>query len=100
MNRQDRRFQRQLASSARGYPRLQRLIERLTAPHLVLVRLPLAVLFTLGGLFWFLPLVGLWMLPIGLLLLAVDLPALRPRVSAAMIRLRQWLRGKRRRGWF
>ena len=99
-DRRDRRFRRQLDSSVRRFPRVRRLVERITAPHLVLVRLPVAILFILGGVFWFLPIVGLWMLPIGLLLLAVDLPALRPRVSAGMILLRRWLRGKRRHGWF
>ena len=100
MDRHERRFRRQLDNSMRRFPRVQRLVDRLTAPHLILLRLPIAVLFILGGVFWFLPIVGLWMLPIGLLLLAVDLPVLRPRVSAAMIRVRHWLRGKRRHGWF
>ena len=100
MDRHERRFRRQLDNSVRRFPRVQRLVDRLTAPHLILLRLPIAILFILGGVFWFLPIVGLWMLPIGLLLLAVDLPVLRPRVSAAMIRVRHWMRGKRRHGWF
>ena len=54
-----------------------------------LVRVPLAVIFSLGGLFWFLPILGLWMLPFGLLLLAVDLPILRSPISALMIRTRR-----------
>ncbi len=100
MDRHDRRFRRQLDRSVHRFPRIRRLVDRLTAPHLILLRLPVAILFILGGVFWFLPIVGLWMLPIGLLLLAVDLPILRPRVSAAMIMLRHWLRSKRREGWF
>jgi len=100
MDRYDRRFRRQLESSVRSMPRVQRFVDWLTAPHLILVRLPVAIFFILGGILWFLPVVGIWMLPIGLLLLAVDLPALRPRVSAWMIMLRHWLRSKRRNGWF
>jgi len=84
----------------RNFPRVQRYVERLLAPHLVYVRLPVAILFILGGIFWFLPVVGIWMLPIGLLLLAVDLPALRPRVSAWMIVVRRWLRSRWRSSWF
>jgi len=84
----------------RSFPRVQRMVERLLAPHLVYLRVPVAILFVLGGIFWFLPVVGLWMLPIGLLLLAVDLPALRPRVSAWMILVRRWLRNRRRGSWF
>jgi hypothetical protein len=44
------------------------------------VRLPLGVLFILGSFLFILPVFGLWMLPVGLLLLAEDVPALhRPR---------------------
>jgi hypothetical protein len=35
------------------------------------------VLFILGGLLWFLPVVGIEMLPVGLLLIAQDVPFLR-----------------------
>jgi hypothetical protein len=65
------------------------------------VRFPLAILLTCGGLLWFLPVFGIWMLPAGLLLLAIDLPHLRGPISAAIIRGRRstqrWLRRWRRR---
>jgi hypothetical protein len=65
------------------------------------VRFPLAVLLTLGGCLWFLPILGLWMLPAGLLLLAVDLPTLRGPISVLLIRgrraVKRWLR--RWRDW-
>ena len=44
----------------------------------------------LGSFLFVLPVFGLWMMPLGLLLLAIDLPVLRPRVNAALIRLRRW----------
>jgi hypothetical protein len=49
----------------------------------------------LGGLFWFLPVLGLWMLPLGLLVLSIDIPAVR--------RLRRrieiwWGRRKKKKG--
>ena len=53
-----------------------------------LVRLPLGVLFILGGVLSILPIFGLWMLPLGLMLLAVDVAA-SPTVSAAIIRARR-----------
>ncbi|WP_309668485.1 hypothetical protein [Tabrizicola sp.] len=53
------------------------------------IRLPLAVIFIAGGLLWFLPILGLWMLPFGLLLLAVDLPPLRGPISVLLIRSRR-----------
>ncbi len=66
-----------------------------------LVRVPLAILLVLGSFLAILPVFGLWMLPAGLMLLAIDVPLLRPRVSAALIRLRRWWslrRHGRRRG--
>ena len=62
-----------------------------------LVRLPLALILIFGGVFSFLPVLGLWMLPFGLLLLAIDLPFLRPHVNAALIRGRRRLELLRRR---
>ena len=40
-------------------------------------RIPAGVLLVIGGLLSILPLLGLWMLPLGAILLAEDLPALR-----------------------
>ena len=61
------------------------------------VRLPLALILIAGGLFSFLPVLGIWMLPLGLLLLAVDLPFLRGPISALVIRVRVALRRLARR---
>ena len=41
------------------------------------LRIPMGVLLTLGGVVGFLPIVGFWMLPIGLALLADDVQLLR-----------------------
>lgn len=53
------------------------------------VRFPLALVLIAGGVFSFLPFLGIWMLPLGLLLLAVDLPILRSPISALIIRGRR-----------
>jgi hypothetical protein len=53
------------------------------------VRFPLALVLIVGGVFSFLPFLGIWMLPLGLLLLAVDLPILRSPISALIIRGRR-----------
>lgn len=53
------------------------------------VRFPLALLLIAGGVFSFLPVLGIWMLPLGLLLLAVDLPILRGPISVLIIRTRR-----------
>lgn len=55
------------------------------------VRIPAGLLLILGGLLGFLPVLGLWMLPLGLALLAEDIPAarrLRSRLLAAYARYR------------
>lgn len=57
------------------------------------VRLPLGLLFVAGSFFWFLPVVGLEWLPLGLLLIAQDVPPLRK--PAATLTL--WLEGRWRR---
>ncbi|NVN10888.1 MULTISPECIES: hypothetical protein [Nguyenibacter] len=52
-------------------------IHRLRQPAARWVRIPVGVLLILGGFLSLLPVFGLWMLPLGLLLLADDLPPMR-----------------------
>jgi hypothetical protein len=50
------------------------------------------------GVVSFLPILGLWMLPLGILLLAQDIPFLRRPKGRALVWLeRRWARWKRRR---
>jgi hypothetical protein len=62
-----------------------------------LVRIPVAFLLILGGVFSFLPAFGLWMLPLGLMLIASDVPFLQKPISRFAVwgaeswaRLRRW----------
>jgi hypothetical protein len=48
------------------------------------VRIPAGLLLIAGGVFAILPLLGLWMLPLGLVLLAEDIPPLRRGTDAAL----------------
>jgi hypothetical protein len=57
-------------------PRLRCAVRWLRKPSSRWARLPAGLLLCLGGLLWILPVLGLWMLPLGLLLLAEDLPPL------------------------
>jgi len=59
-------------------------ISWLRKPSSRLVRIPLALLLVLGGIFSILPLLGLWMLPLGLLLIAQDVPFLQKPVAQAL----------------
>ena len=52
-------------------------LDRVRRPGAVWVRVPLAILLLAGGLVGFLPILGFWMVPLGLALLALDLPFLR-----------------------
>lgn len=56
---------------------LAKTVKWLRAPGRRWIRIPVGLVFLAGGLLWFLPVLGLEMLPIGLALLAVDLPFLR-----------------------
>ena len=51
--------------------------KRIPLPASRLVRIGLGVLLLLGGLVGFLPVVGFWMIPLGLIVLSVDLAIVR-----------------------
>lgn len=60
-----------------------RFIRWLRKPSSFLVRSIVALLLILGGIFSFLPILGIWMLPVGLLFIAQDVPFLqKPLLSA------------------
>ena len=75
------RFEARLPARLAGWMRYLR------QPQSRLVRIPAAGFLVLGGIFSFLPVLGIWMLPLGLLLVAIDLPRLQPPVMRAL----QWI---------
>jgi hypothetical protein len=66
------------------------------------VRIPIALLLSVAGVLGFLPVLGFWMLPLGLLLLALDLPPLRRPLRRFLVcserrwRNHQWARRHQR----
>ena len=62
----------------------------LRKPTSKLVRIPLALLLVLGGICSILPVLGFWMLPLGLILIAQDIPLLEKPVA----RFLGWLERK------
>ncbi len=92
-----RRLDRQLDALAHGVPSAAGPIRYLRQRRLALLRIPLGLLLVAGGILSFLPVLGVWMLPLGLLLLAIDMPMLRPFITSAMIRVRRRLTSFRRR---
>ena len=95
-----RKFDRLLARLQARLPgRAGRAMAWLISPAASLLRLPLAVLFIIGGIFSFLPVLGVWMLPLGVLLIAVDVALVRRWVvkSWPWVESRWRLRSRRRR---
>ncbi|HEX5325007.1 MAG TPA: hypothetical protein VFW40_14585 [Capsulimonadaceae bacterium] len=71
-------------------PKPARFVTWLRKPSSRLARIPLAILLIVGGFCSFLPVLGLWMLPLGLLLVAQDVPALQSPMS----RMLGWIERK------
>ena len=80
-------------------PRPARFVGWLRKPSSRLARIPLAILLIAGGIFSFLPVLGLWMLPLGLLLFVQDVPILQ-RPMARMLGWveRKWIERQRAKG--
>ena len=92
LNRQFDRLQKRIPDFA------ARLLERIRQPKARLIRIPLGILLVIGGIFSFLPVLGIWMLPLGLLLLAIDLVFLQGPVNSAIVRgSRKWTTWSRAR---
>jgi len=58
-----------------------RIIDWVRRPTSRWVRLPAGGLLVFGGIFGFLPILGFWMLPLGLLLIARDVPVIEPPLA-------------------
>jgi hypothetical protein len=71
------RIDRRMPSRTSGF------IRWLRKPSSLIVRWLIALLLIVGGIFSFLPVLGLWMLPLGFLFIAQDVPVLQqPLVNA------------------
>ena len=102
MTRKHKRLARQFELIQRRFPALSGFVQGMRSNRMMLIRLPMALLLIFGGIFSFLPILGVWMLPLGLMLLAIDVPFLQGPVSVLMIRWRRriavwrrWCRRKR-----
>src|SRR5579883_2016306 len=94
--RQEQRLERLIDRLPRG---LQPAVRWLRRPSSRSLRIPAGILLIGGGLLSVLPLFGLWMLPLGLVLLAEDIAPLRrarDRLLDGIERRRpHWLHGRR-----
>jgi hypothetical protein len=64
-----------------------RFVHWVRRPSSRFVRIPLAIVLIGGGFVGFLPVLGFWMVPLGLVLIAQDVPFLRPPLA----RLIAWI---------
>ncbi|GAC88704.1 hypothetical protein NBRC3257_1732 [Gluconobacter thailandicus NBRC 3257] len=69
---------------------MQRTLSWLRKPERKWVRIPAGVLFMLGGCMAFLPVLGAWMVPVGILLLSEDIPFFRRLMEKAL----NWIQRK------
>jgi hypothetical protein len=74
-------------------------IARLRTPRYRWLRIPLGLALVIAGLFGFLPVLGFWMAPLGLSLLALDFPLagrllrrLQALARLLLLRVRKWRR--------
>jgi purine-cytosine permease-like protein len=58
----------------------------------------LGLAFVFGGLFSFLPILGVWMLPLGLVILSIDYAFIRRRRRQAEVSLTRWWKSRQTAG--
>jgi hypothetical protein len=71
-------------------PAFRRSYEWLILPQARWVRLPVGTALMLGGVFSFLPVLGIWMLPLGAILVGEDIPPVRRATLHGL----GWVQGK------
>jgi hypothetical protein len=69
---------------------LGRFLHWLRQPQMLIARILVSLLLIVGGVLSFLPILGVWMLPLGLIIIAQDLPFLQP----PLVRTFQWVERK------
>ena len=59
-------------------------------PESKVLRLTIGTLLMLGGLLWFLPILGLWMIPLGLIVLSADIAIIRRWRRRGEVKYGRW----------
>jgi hypothetical protein len=91
LDRQLDRLIDELPRGARGF------LHWLREPRARWVRIPIGLILIVAGIVGFLPLLGFWMVPLGLLLMAQDVPFLRRPTARGLLWLeRKWAQWKGR----
>ena len=90
--RNKQRFERQFRFFSSRVP----LMEGLRRPGWMIARVIIGLLLIIGGMLAILPVLNVWMIPLGLLLLAIDLPMLQGPVTRMIIYARRKVEHYRR----
>ena len=69
-----------------------RFMKKVRSPAVAPYRIPAGIALMAGGLIGFMPILGFWMVPLGLAVLAQDVPVMRPPLA----RLLRKINGKRK----
>lgn len=84
-------YEEQMQALIRKLPEwMQKTLTWLRKPERKWVRIPAGILFMLGGCMAFLPVLGVWMIPVGILLLSEDIPFFRRLMEKAL----NWIQRK------
>lgn len=98
MSKNEARLHRQFDRIGRAVPASSGFLSWIRRPSSRLIRIPLGIVLILGGVFSFLPLLGVWMLPLGLFLIAIDLPFLQGPINSVSFWVqRKWVGWQRNR---
>ena len=60
---------------------IAKVMGKVRSPSVKPYRIPVGVALTAGGVLGFLPILGFWMVPLGLAVLAQDVPVIRPPLA-------------------
>ncbi len=64
-----------------------RLVKKVRSPAVARYRILVGIALTAGGVVGFLPIVGFWMVPLGLAVIAQDVPVMRPPLARLLAKI-------------
>ncbi len=68
--------------------------KRVPVPGNILLRVLLGLVLVFGGFLGFLPILGFWMLPLGLLILSIDFPPVRRLRRNITVKAGDWFKAR------
>ena len=75
---------------------VSRVVQKVRSPAVAPYRIPVGIALTAGGVVGFLPILGFWMVPLGLAVLAQDVPVMRPPLARLLAKINGKREARRR----